>query len=646
MTLISRKSRTDLIITCLVLATSVAVVAAPADAADEGSPASAYQRLVFSLNLRPPAWQEVRENAHVIAELLRPSDPKLAGELTARVDRVIAELTEAPPDPPDVDLGAAAVEAAEVDALPRREGARQVFELATRSVAAIARSRLAATQVEPGDAGSKPSHAARAAFDALAPYLAVFDQSALARLNQKFGELEKDAGDKESGAAKAPGGRVAAEAVAEIDSYLEANFGSGYRAIDAERLLPIPLASQTVDHRAEFEIPLPPGSRIGRPLPRPRQILNSVERGAMEREMPLSTFGAALFGNPFIFGEPARSIGITCNSCHEKSGNNRDFFIPGLSSRPGSLDVTNSFFAPHANNATFDPIDIPDLRGIRFTAPYGRNGRFASLRDFTRNVIVNEFNGPEPDAVLLDAMVTYMNEFDFVRNPALNSDGTLSARASDAARRGEKIFNRPFDQMNGASCATCHIPNANFLDHQRHDVGTVEGYNDFSRDRALDTPTLLGAMSSAPYFHDGSQPTLRAVVEWFNRRFGLDLSEAELGDLTSYVSTVGNGIHVYEPGDNFLEDDLEDMEAFIKASETFLNREKWDLLSQYYRGLAFEMRRQANEAANPIHRPILEELARSLDRAQQGADAKDRPGVESAIQAWRVQYRRHRYELR
>ena len=46
--------------------------------------------------------------------------------------------------------------------------------------------------------------------------------------------------------------------------------------------------------------------------------------------------------------------------------------------------ISSRFFAPHANNSLFDPLDTPDLRGIRFTAPYGRNGRFSSLRDFIR----------------------------------------------------------------------------------------------------------------------------------------------------------------------------------------------------------------------------------------------------------------------
>ena len=160
------------------------------------------------------------------------------------------------------------------------------------------------------------------------------------------------------------------------------------------------------------------------------------------------------FDSSYIFGEPARSISLTCNTCHNKGVTNPKFFIPGLSDKKGGLDVTNSFFAGHANNGHFGQVDIPDMRGLRFTAPYGRNGRFATLREFTRFVIKHEFNGPEPDPLLLDGMIAYILEFDFLPNEKLNGDGTLSAKASASAKRGEKLFNKPFKQMSGKSCSS------------------------------------------------------------------------------------------------------------------------------------------------------------------------------------------------
>jgi cytochrome c peroxidase len=55
--------------------------------------------------------------------------------------------------------------------------------------------------------------------------------------------------------------------------------------------------------------------------------------------------------------------------------------------------VSNGFFNPPADDHVFNPVRIPTLRGIRYLAPYGRDGRIASLREFTRNVIVAEFGG-------------------------------------------------------------------------------------------------------------------------------------------------------------------------------------------------------------------------------------------------------------
>jgi cytochrome c peroxidase len=55
----------------------------------------------------------------------------------------------------------------------------------------------------------------------------------------------------------------------------------------------------------------------------------------------------------------------------------------------------------------------------------------------------------------------------------------------------------------------------------------------------IDTPTLRGLFLSAPYLHDGSAPTLRAVLRDRNPddRHGVtsDLSDAQLEDLVAYL---------------------------------------------------------------------------------------------------------------
>ncbi|TLP45712.1 cytochrome C [Cohaesibacter sp. CAU 1516] len=294
---------------------------------------------------------------------------------------------------------------------------------------------------------------------------------------------------------------------------------------------------------------LPPGSDIFDQDPLPLLILNFEEQGIDESDLPLIAYGDMLFDSAEIFGSPARDLGIACSTCHNRSDINQRFFIPGASHQPGAVDVDGAFFNPMFNDRRDDPIDIPSLRGLRFTGPYGRDGRFGSIRNFTRNVIVNEFAGEEPTPFMLDALVAYMTEFDFLPNAMLTGDGLLTDKASDAARRGEEIFNRPYTGIGNQSCASCHTPSGNFLDRKSHDIGSVEAAYEGSQAGAMDTPTLLGTVYTAPYFHDGSLPTLASVVEWFNDTKDLGLTDAERSDLTAYLETVGAADEPFETFD-------------------------------------------------------------------------------------------------
>ena len=85
------------------------------------------------------------------------------------------------------------------------------------------------------------------------------------------------------------------------------------------------------------------------------------------------------FSSPLLFGPVARQAGLTCDTCHRQGDVNQAFYIPGLSTKPGNLDVTSHVFNPRADDAVANPVDIPSLRGIRSTGPYGRDGRTASL---------------------------------------------------------------------------------------------------------------------------------------------------------------------------------------------------------------------------------------------------------------------------
>jgi cytochrome c peroxidase len=122
---------------------------------------------------------------------------------------------------------------------------------------------------------------------------------------------------------------------------------------------------------------------------------------------------------------------------------------------------------------------------------------------------------------------------------------------SPAAKRG-------FDLFNGkAGCANCHS-GASFTDGSFQDIGTANG-NDIGRARlfpssnklhyAFKVPTLRDVARRAPYMHDGSVPTLEAVIDLYDNG-GIDrpsrselihplgLTPQEKTDLIAFLQTL------------------------------------------------------------------------------------------------------------
>jgi cytochrome c peroxidase len=269
-------------------------------------------------------------------------------------------------------------------------------------------------------------------------------------------------------------------------------------------------------------------------LDKPREVFRSEAAGAKSY---LINLGNLAFSSPSILGVAARQAGVSCGTCHVNGAGNPRFFMPKMSTRPGNFDTTGALFNPNANNFVLDPVRIPSLRGARYLAPYGVDGRMPSLRDFVRNVIVNEFAGPEPSPAIVDAIVAYIQDIDFLPNPNLGPGGRLIGKISESERRGEALFRRPFPHDPDMSCAGCHVPSAGFVDHQQHDVGSGGLFK---------TPTLRNADFNAPYFHDGRFDSYDQVIAHFDRTFELGLSAQDRQDLVAYLTAVGDGIQPYE----------------------------------------------------------------------------------------------------
>ena len=289
-------------------------------------------------------------------------------------------------------------------------------------------------------------------------------------------------------------------------------------------------------------------------LRRPREVFHSEITG---RRSELIKLGNLAFSSPSILGNVAQQAGLSCETCHVNGAGNARLFVPKMSTRPGNFDTTGPLFNPKADNGVLDPVRIPSLRGARYLAPYGADGRMASLRDFVRNVIVNEFAGAEPPPAILDAIVAYIQDIDFLPNQSLGPTGRLVGRISDAERRGEALFAKPFPHDPGLSCAACHVPSAAFVDHRQHDVGSGGLFK---------TPTLRNADFNAPYFHDGRFDSYDQVVAHFDRVFELGLSAQDQKDLVAYLTAVGDAAMPYEQGAGAALKEVDDFASLLATA--------------------------------------------------------------------------------
>jgi cytochrome c peroxidase len=100
---------------------------------------------------------------------------------------------------------------------------------------------------------------------------------------------------------------------------------------------------------------------------------------------------------------------------------------------------------------------------------------------------------------------------------------------AEAARWGKVLFEGKAD------CAGCH-PGPYFTDQRTHNVG-INSPNE--PNTGYDTPSLVEAYRTAPYFHDGRAATMRDALtrhDTEGRHGNLSkLTPSEIDDLIAYV---------------------------------------------------------------------------------------------------------------
>ncbi|NOU05089.1 MAG: c-type cytochrome [Hyphomicrobiaceae bacterium] len=234
--------------------------------------------------------------------------------------------------------------------------------------------------------------------------------------------------------------------------------------------------------------------------------------------------GARLFRDRLL----SRNQSMSCATCHNP---NRAF----TDGRPRA----------RGNDGT--PLDrnTPTLYDVRYGNSFFWDGRASTLEDQARVPLEHprELNLPLTDAVTrLAAQKYYRRTFDraFSMRPSITSETVLQSLATY-----ERSLNSPntrFDSwVSGTTtalskseatgfrifsgkgrCIACH-GGWRFTDDKFHDTGlpstdlgrgAIPGSN--AAPHTFKTPSLRQLTQTAPYMHDGSLPTLEAVVDHYN----------------------------------------------------------------------------------------------------------------------------------
>ncbi len=262
-------------------------------------------------------------------------------------------------------------------------------------------------------------------------------------------------------------------------------------------------------------------------------------------------------------------FGVTCALCHSTAD---DAFAPGIGSRldghanvdldPGAI-VALSPAVPDAlkqvlrswGPGRYDPRTNIDGRSTPIVLPPAYGLRGVALETFTGDgpvsywnayVAVTQMHGQgtfrdprlginivqSPDLVTskLPALRAYQLSLEPPRPTPSGADAA-------AAERGRLVFN------GAAGCASCHA-GARFTDvntgrlHAPSETGMDPAYAERTTTRRYRTTPLRGLLQHPPYFHDGSAPTLDAVVEHYDRVRSLRLTPQQKQDLVKYLSTL------------------------------------------------------------------------------------------------------------
>jgi hypothetical protein len=184
-----------------------------------------------------------------------------------------------------------------------------------------------------------------------------------------------------------------------------------------------------------------PGADLARVLSqKPAECLAKVSD---QNEAYLVEVGRAAFNTPLTLGGQASRAGLQCESCHRGGRTNPEFDFPGISGKPGTVDVTTSVFSSHRGDGIDNPRPIPDLSGPRNKLKLSRDPKSQELKTFIHGIVTQEFDGAEPPPAVLNGLVAYVralrptacpkNPVAPIRMAGVMADALRAAEAADMA---------------------------------------------------------------------------------------------------------------------------------------------------------------------------------------------------------------------
>jgi hypothetical protein len=156
----------------------------------------------------------------------------------------------------------------------------------------------------------------------------------------------------------------------------------------------------------------------------------------------------------------------------------------------------------------------PLLAGrIAGTGPFKWDGGDASLHGSIA-MTAKHLGGTGAVQPTIDHLTAYLEALPAIATPR---------RDAERVARGKRVFGE-------RGCNVCH-DGPHYTDRKRHE---------FAGGLPSDTPSLRGLAASAPYYHDGSAPTLEAVLRGGGTVHMSDarMTEREVGDLVAYLETL------------------------------------------------------------------------------------------------------------